>query len=406
VGAAQEPPAGDRQVQETPRSSSASGARSFLGDTFENLRHVAGFSIGTYEIYESNTFDSSGSRQSATVTVFFPRVFLNLGRRRSRFHADVGIGYRIYNQRREFDSSEQYAVARYSYEISRRTSIRFSNEFASSPNWSSAFLSPVLSPSDPTPGFSTEVFLERQRITRNSARATFGYQPTRNISFGVFSNFQSYRFDNSQMENVNAVQAGISYDHQLTRWLFLSNSYSSYLNRVDQRLQDAQVHRLQIGGFRFRLGPGWEASVGGGVEYAKTSRERSVGETVTAALSWSTEANTFALSYHRGFYSAIGLARLMQSNQATAAFGSRLRRWLNLRIAATYLRGLGADRAGRMEYYTTHAGLDFAIRRDLIASLSGLYVNQRGRDLSLFSLDRERYSAFVGLQYLFPGSQR
>jgi hypothetical protein len=59
-----------------------------------------------------------------------------------------------------------------------------------------------------------------------------------------------------------------------------------------------------------------------------------------------------------------------------------------------------------MEYYTTHAGLDFAIRRDLIASLSGLYVNQRGRDLSLFSLDRERYSAFVGLQYLFPGSQR
>ncbi len=403
---AQDATAQEPQVPETPKDVRPKGGNSFVDDVFQNIRHAAGFSLGAYESYFSDMPNNAGPTMSGPATALVANVFLNLGRRRARFHTDFSMGYWIYNKHKQGGPTEQRVQGQYGFQTSRRTSILFSDELSSSPNWYGSFLGPVLGQQSPIPGFSTEVFPERQRITRNVASGTFGYQPTRKVSLGVTAGYVTYLFGREDIGRVNALQLGATYDHQLTNWLSLSNGFSTYLNRVDERFQDARIHRLQVGGFKFRLGRAWTATVGGGVEYLDTAGLRQVGESVTAALSWGTLSHTMSLNYHRGFFSAIGLARVFQSDQAMVAFGSRLSRWINLQLSSSYMRGSGVEQSGSLEYLLAHAGLEFALPADLVASLGGMYVNQRGHDMGTLSMVRERYIVSAGLQYVFPGRGR
>jgi hypothetical protein len=396
----------DPQQTEPPKNTAPLGARSFIGDTFSNMRNVVGFSLGMNQLYEHDILHSTNQRQSVNVSSVFPRVYLNLGRQRHQFHADYGFGYRYYHEKQELNTTEHYASASYDYQVTARSSIRISDDFTSSPNWYGASFGPLLSLSNPTPGFSTELTLERQRIVRNYATGSFNYQATQKISLAVFGVFGSYRYDSQDLPNVNSLQAGLNYNHQITRWLFLTNSYSAYLNNVDERYQDARIHRLQVGGLQFRLGRSWEATAGGGIEYVKTYDENRLGESISAGLAWNTEANTFGFNYHRGFYSAIGIASVLQSDQGIVTLGSRMTRWLNLQLSMSFLRGFERIQSGRIRQYHASAGVDFALRSDLVASINGVYVNQTGTELGSIPLDFERYVAYVGLQYVFPGSRR
>jgi len=256
--------------------------------------------------------------------------------------------------------------------------------------------------------FDAEVSFERRRFTRNSLNGAIHYQPTRRINLGVFSNYSyyDYEFPVTETESVHAIQAGVTYDHQLTSWLYLANSYSAYLNRVDQEYQDARIHRLQVGGLKFRLGRNWEASGAGGVEYVDTYGRNGFNESVSAGLTWSSRTSALSLSYHRGFFSLIGLQEVYQSDRGTAAFGSRLSPWINLQISGSFLSGNRFGAYGFMELYYAQAGLEFALPANMVASVNGFYVDQRGDDPGGVYLTGERFVAHVGLQYLFPGNRR
>jgi len=419
TAAAEEPPQGKQASSQSDPSSQSfpSGAKSLAEDSFRNSRRRFGFSIGVYETYESNVYYRSAQQTRAFATAFFPRIFLNLGRRDTRFNLDYGFGYSIYQNNRSLDANQHYANATLDLQLSRKVALLFSDQFASSPyGYGSTFgsvLSPsysvpsaMLGPTYSTPVVSSEVFVDRQRIIRNLATASLNVRPTRKLGIGFFFSHQAYAFKSTNQGDINGFHTGATLDFQITRWLSLYNTYSTYFNSVDERYRDARIHRIQVGGLNFRLSRGWQATASGGVEYTNYFGRKYWTGNAAGALMWHSERNIFGVNYNRGLFSAIGLYTVMQSQQGTVNFGSRLTPWMNLQLAAIYVRSANYGRSGQLEYYLAHSGLEFAVRNDLIFSVNGMLMDQRAQNLGSLAQNRKAYVAHVGLQYLYPAGRR
>ena len=161
------------------------GAQTFVDDVFLSTQNNWGFSVSAYEGYTSDIAISGYPRNDSWITSFIPRGFLNIGKRKSQFHLDVGAGYRLYNRNSELDSWDYYGNAHYSYRFSKRTSFQLYDQFTSSYNDSWSFLS-LSYPLSYNFNFSNEVLFNRQRITRNSLRTELNYQATHRVRLGAF----------------------------------------------------------------------------------------------------------------------------------------------------------------------------------------------------------------------------
>jgi hypothetical protein len=385
----------------------AKGSRSFSEDAFSNLRHKFGFSVAFNEIYFSDAYSAgSTTSQSAMADVLYPRIYFNLGQRKSKFHLDYGFGYRRYHNGITSHSKEQYGNASYAYQATRKSSFQLYNHFSIAPEWFGSFLSPILTGETPFSGFTNEIFWENQKILRNVAGAQYSYK-TAKTDFILMSEYQIWRFHPQIDTNFEGVMAGISYRRQITKWLTLDNSYSAYLNHVDQQYQGTgRIHRLQVGGFRFNLCKDWILTAGGGAEYSKQSGLDQLGELVDVGLGWTNDSSVFTANYHRGFYSGIGLEQIFQSDQGLAGFGTRINSWTNLQLSGSYIRGTGVFRYGSIETYSARAGLDFALPANLYANFAVTYLNQKAKGFDPLIFDRDRYVAMVGIQYVYPGHRR
>ncbi len=413
TAAGQDPAQQDPQ-QEKPKEKSAvspRGARSLVEDIFGNPRHKVGFSIGAFEVYQNNIYQTSQNLQPAMSATITARVFVNLGRRKSRFHLDYGAGYQFYNNKQGLNAPTQHGTAGYNYQLSRKATFDVQDSFSSSRNGYDNILSSILAPSYYAPNFSTEIMLQRQRITRNNLTARLGFNAGKN-SFGLFGAYNLYRFGSASQQDLDGFSVGASYSRQITKWLFLSNSYSGYLNKVDPIYHSARIHQLQVGGFKFKFGANWQADIGGGIELANTNGRNLWKEDVSASLTWNSPSHMLSIQYHRGFFSTIGISGILQSDQGHLSFGSRLTNRLNLQMAALYVHGsnfynnLGTNTNGSMEYYSALGGLQFSLFQGLIASANITYRNQRARGIAGLPISLDSYAAFAGLQYAFPSGIR
>ena len=76
------------QQQEKPKDKAATsprGAQSLVEDAFHSARHRVGFSIGAFEVYQNNLYQTSQNLQTASSTAMTLRIFANLGGRNSSF---------------------------------------------------------------------------------------------------------------------------------------------------------------------------------------------------------------------------------------------------------------------------------------------------------------------------------
>jgi hypothetical protein len=260
------------------------------------------------------------------------------------------------------------------------------------------------------PSFSTEILLPRQRITLNNLTASLGFGIGKN-QFSVFGGYNLYRFALSNSQNMDYFGVGASYNRQITKWLYLSNSYSNYLNKVDPVYRDSRIHRLQVGGLNFKLGPSWQAGIGGGVELANTYGRNIIREDASASLTGKSMSHVFSVQYSRGFVSSVGISGIFQSDLGTVTLGSRLTQRLNLQLAAFYMRGSnfyyrGTHTSGSMNYYSAQGGLEFYLFHGLIASGGFTYMDQRARDIVGLPVSLDRYIVYGGLQFVFPYGNR
>jgi hypothetical protein len=405
---AQEPASDAEQGLSAPTAENVqtkrAGGMPFSSDALENSRNRWGFILSAYQGYSTDV-NTANPDTGANVTAFVPKTFLNLGRRRSQLHVDLSAGYRKYHDQSDLSSWDYYGNARYSYQVSRHTTLELSDQLTSSFNDSWSFIS-INAPINYRPSFSNEVMFNFQRITRNALSAEINTQIGRKVNLGIFGGYNTYKYSQSSLEDADAFQVGANFDLRLTRWLNLTNSYSVYLNQVSDRVRDAQIHRLQVGGLDFHLTRNWRVWMGGGAEVSDEQGEKRVREDVNAGTEYGTDRSTISFTYQRGFTSGIGLSQLLMSDIFGAYFGYRFTSWWSTNLESYYYRSEELDGSGLLETLSSGGGFQFAIRRDLIASVNGNYQTQKTHNFSIQGLDMHRFNAYVGLQYVWPSLRR
>jgi hypothetical protein len=381
-----------------------SGVQSLLDDISLNVRNHAGFSLGIYGSYTNNVFPSGSNRQPSYFAAFNPRVFFNLGKRKSQLHLDFGGEYRAHKEHSDFNSFDYNGGLTFVRQLSKRTSLQISDTVSSTQYGYGLYASPIYSPLQSL-DFTNEI-IGGERTTRNGLIATLDYGG-RKSHVAIFTGLQTYKYYQSELGNANAIEAGTNLDYRITKWLSFTNSFTTYLNNPDESItRDTRIHRLQIGGMDFRLGSKWRVSAGGGVEYADYQQQAYVSESANAGLSYLARKTSLALSYHHGMQSVSGLNGLFYSDGATATLGRRMTNWATVTLSSGYYRSKGVADSGLIELLSGNGALEFALRPDIVASLNYSYQNQHSRNLDLYNLAYNRYVASVGLQYIWPATRQ
>lgn len=385
----------------TEEETTSLGAQTFVDDVFQGRRNPWGFSLSAYQAYTTDVAFGDQPREGSGITAFIPRLFFNAGRHKSRFHFDLGAGYRMYNRDSDLNSWDYYGNAQYSYRFSKRTSFRLADQFTSTYNDAWSFLS-LYSPIRYNLSNTNEVLFNRERINRNSLGAQLDHQATRKAKVGVFGEYHMYDYPGETLRDSDAVEVGGDFYYQLTRWLYFDSSFSTYFNLGGRHFPDARIYRIHAGGLDFRLSESWRIWASGGVgitEYENYNRTR---EDITAGIGHTSRSTSFSLTYQRGFTSAIGISEILYSDIVSAFFGYRVNRWMNARLESYYYRNSQQHTGGLLETFSGGGGLEFALRRDLFLSANAYYQNQRTDRFSLEGLSLNRLTAFAGISYVWP----
>ncbi len=381
------------------------GVQSFVDDVFQSTRNNWGFSLGAYQAYTTELAMGGEPDQGSGITAFMPRVFFNTGKRKSRFHIDLGAGYRLYNHDRDLDGWNYRGDAQYTYQFSRRTGFQLADQFQSAYNDAWDFLSPFSS-SRYNRYYSSEVLFNRQRINRNLLMAELNHQATRKARFGVFGGYRMYDYTQDEMVDSNAIDLGGSFYYQLAKWLYVSSSFSTYLNFSGDGYPEEKIYRVQAGGLDFHLGKSWRIWGSGGVDVTDFENYSQVRENIDAGVGYTSRKAFFNATYRRGFTSAIGLSKLLQSNIVSLTLGYRFNRRVNAKLESYYHRSLEEPNNGRLETLTGGGGLEFSLRRDLIMTMNAYYQNQKTQSFSVEGLGLNRLTGYLGLQYVWPARRR
>jgi hypothetical protein len=384
------------------------GFQALSEDVMQSVRRHWGFSLGAYEDYSTDSVPAAGGGlEAATITSLAPRMFFNLGRHKSKFHMDLGAGYRLYRHHKELNSWDYAANANYSYQFTRDISLELSNSFTSSANDSSSFLSPFPSILNIYPTTSSEVLFDgRQRIVRDFMNASLGFKLTRKARLAFSSTYDSYSYEQKSITDTHALGAGVEFEYALTKWLNFSSDYHDYLNKVDASNRAVQIHRLRVGGFNFKLTRFWRIWTNGGIDYTRYNGTDQYGENVDAGIGYESREFSLSAAYNRGFSSASGLSQLMQSDSINGNLGYRFTQRVSTRLSTYYTRSRELLAAGTLKTLTGTGSLEFALRNDLFLSLNGSYQDQRELNFSYGNLNVNRLSVYVGLQYVWPSRQR
>jgi hypothetical protein len=388
-----------------PGENDSRAARSFSDTIASRARNHIGFSLNAIEGRLSNVFPNSLGSHSATLTAFSSSVFANFGGRgKSRLHFEYGAGYRNYSRQQGMSGVDYNGSIAYTYNASRRLRFRLSDTASSSLN--DPFSSQSLSLStaiDWTPSPSYDVLVLPQRITRNQAGGQLDYDFTRNSHFYVSGSYNSYLYGKQEFGDVDTVQVGVGLDQRITNWLSLSSSYSTYLNNVDERLLDHQIHRLEISRFRFMLSRNVEVFASGGVGVADTRGYYRTDGMFRAGITRTSEKNVINVNYQRTMISALGYSRVLPSDVVTLGVGQRLTSRTNFRLSSSYTRSSDFDYSGLLKAYGAGAQLEHALAANLFASANYTYQYQKNSIKALADVQHfDRFVAFVSLQFTWP----
>ena len=403
-----------------PATAESQAARSFSQGVSYDYRNKFGFTLGAHAGYISNMYLYSDVKQDSGMLVFDPSVFANFGRRKSRLHLDYMFGYRFYFQDRSYNANDHIANITYTYKASRKTTFQLFDHFSSTMNdWIPGYAPILSSDTSPTPPVY-QVLYPRQRYTYNSVGARVDYQPWRKTRFGVFGSWDWYDYPDSNLVNVNGFLVGGEFDQGITKWLFFSSRYTTYLNDVPGQLRDYQIHRLEVGGFRFKLSRNVALLASGGIEFANTygyyypttdpqvvdQKDWRTGATWRVELTRSTRSNILFASYNHMFTSTIGYPRLFQSDMFLAGVGQRLSvRWM-FQGSASYIRSNDLYYSGHLQGWQARAAFECLLRRDLIMIAQYLYQNQDNNINDISGIPYiNRWAATIGIRYLYPSAR-
>jgi hypothetical protein len=384
------------------------GIRSFIDDVYHSARNRFGFSLNAYQAYTDVSSDRWPS-QSANISSFTPRIFFNLGKRKSVLYLNLGAGYRHYYGHNGSNSWDNSASAYYTYQLvnTKRSTFQIADRFNSAYNDdASSFFSPDFSysPIQYNYNFSNKVVFNRQRITENSLTVTYSYRLCRRCTFSLFSELTSYRYSQQDLNGYDAFDVGASFGFHLNKWLDLTNSYSVNLNRVNDEFSQSRISQLRIAGLNFHLGRHWRAWIGGGASMLGSQNENFThsSPSVDGGIGYDSANPSFSITHTRGYAWAEGISEILKTSVTTAQLGYRITPRVNAGLQASYYQGREQNSDGSLNTFSEGGMLEFAPRRDLSLSINSFYQNQISHNFSVQGLHLNRFNTYLSLQYIWP----
>jgi len=300
----------------------------------------------------------------------------------------------------------------YSFKISRRSTLALADSFQFTTTDRLISLSQDALQTQIQAAFAQQIALQRQRLIANSISASYNYQLSRKSDLGVFAGYGIVRYGVDTVSNTDGVSVGASYSYRLKKWLSLAGSYSAYLNRPDPRFNKANINRAEVGPFTFRVHRTVQVFASGGMEFSRQYGQTYHVASFQGGISKTGPTTRLSLGYHHGLSAVIGSGGLMQADSVSANLVQRLSKRINLQVTAAYfngsplISGLPTLPSGSPKNLIAQAGLEFSLRRNLVASLSYYYLDQLGLNLPLNWPKVTRYNASFVLQYFLPSLHR
>ena len=386
---------------------------SFTDSLFLGMGNNTTFSVGMFEGYNSNILSQVGSaspgRLPDSITSLYTRLFTHTEGRNARLSVDYATGYRFYAQSCELNSAEHRGTFAFRTKPSRRSWFELSEYVASLSNDSYTLLSQPLASNELGTDFSQQVLLDRQRVFTNVAKAELGYELSRRTQLSLYGSYVVQRFEASPLHNADGFLLGLHFQRQFNRWVAFETNYQFKLSEFNNQFGQANIHRFEIGGLNYRLQPTLTLFASGGVEYAEFQEAYQPGAAVRGGIAKQTRTTNLSLEYQRGFASSLGLGTLTQGNAVAVRLNRRVNSWMNILASSTYSRNLafvGPDQTSAPLYiFQVQPGLQFAVRRNLIFSLTYDYFTQNTDTYGLSVGDSSRYYIAFGFEYVFGANR-
>jgi hypothetical protein len=375
-------------------------SRSMTDRFLAGMRSPIGFSLGMYELYTPNFSDSRLGDKSPVFTMLKPRLFANVKTKRTQFQFDYAFGYKRYNRRSEIHSSDHSAKLDFDYRLSRNASLQISDTFRSAFNDYGA-LPTSTAPTLYQPSFAQDLYMPNERTSTNSLVTGMNLRPGKRTNVTVFGSYDMWRYSASSSDNAQGFQIGIRGDHQINKWLFLNSGYSHYLNKVNPRFEVASIHRLQVGGLKFKPRRTVEIYFSGGVDATRFQGSQRGAASFQAGLSRTSAASSISAIYYRGFSNAVGPQATLKGDLVSASVSQWFSRRVNLQVNSGYTRGASLNRNSKLEYISGNAQVQIAVQSHMTFDVQGSYVSQRGVNLPSESPVLSRYTISAGFQIFF-----
>jgi hypothetical protein len=386
----------ETEAPSSSRNDRSSRSESITRRFLSGLRSPIGFSIGLQEVYAPNSQDSPLGDKVASFTILQPRLFANAKTRKAQFQFDYAFGYRSNNRQREIRSTDHSATLEVGYTLSRNASLQISNTFRSTINDYGA-LPNVAAPTMYQAGFAQELYLPRERATTNSLVTSLSYRAGKMTNVNVFTGYNMWRYGADSAGNSQGFQVGIRGDHQINKWFFLNSSYSHYLNAVDPKFQAASIHRLQVGGLKFKLRRNMEFYLSGGMDYTRGQPAASY----QAGLSKTSASTQISVVYHRGLSTAVGRQDALNGHVVSASLSQWVSRRMNIQLNTGYTRGASLSRTSSLDYLSGSAEVQIAVHSHGMLSVQSSYISQRGTNLPPEAPVLSRYVVSTGYTFFF-----
>jgi hypothetical protein len=159
---------------------------------------------------------------------------------------------------------------------------------------------------------------------------------------------------------------------------------------------------LQVGGLDFHPTRSWRIWASGGVDYASYRGGNYFNGGVNAGIAYSARNFTYHTTFQHGFTSAIGISSLLNSDVVGFLLGYRITQWARIHGESYYYRSTEQAGSGVLKSFSAGGGLELMLSRNFFINSRAFIQAQRSRNFSTEGLGIRRFTANIGLQYVFP----
>jgi hypothetical protein len=369
---------------------------------FSDVRNSAAFSVGVFENYDSNVFNTSGAALSDFYTLLSPRFVANFQREHTMFGVEYGGGYRFYSRFTDLDRMEHTGTLQFRYEASPHTVVSVSDSVSFVPLNSLSFLQQPSFTGGPSGVSPQLVFLGSQNIFSNVFNGEVTHALSESTSLRFYGGYDLARYSGTTTNDSDGYRAGFQLLNRPSRKLTINTGYEFQDLRFNNLFVSTKLNRLTVG-LNYALRPTVSVFVSAGPELATIPGKSQVGTYVQGGIQKSLPSTQFTVGYMQGTQYDRGLAVGLFIRTVYGSYTRRLGEKFRVSLSEGYIQDTSlAATTLRIKGFQSGTSVEYAVRPDLTFVASYYYVWQSSNASAIGVPALSRSLATLGLEYRLP----